>query len=91
MTSILASDFSFFSQEPDPKQYFAVEGDPPVARPAPMQDPDALIAGVYRHALGHAPRDAERQAARAFNVTTPDGLEDFLWAMALSPDFQYVR
>ncbi len=83
--------FFIFAEEPDPKQYFAVDGEPPVARFPPTQDADALIARVYRHALARPPREAETKAARDFNVTTPDGLEDFLWAMALSPAFQFVR
>jgi Protein of unknown function (DUF1549)/Protein of unknown function (DUF1553) len=83
--------FFVFGEEPDPKQYLAVDGEPPVTRAAPFQEDGVLIERVYRHGLGRAPRPAERVAARAFNVTTPDGLEDFLWAIALSPEFQYVR
>jgi hypothetical protein len=83
--------FFVFGADPDPKQYLAVDGEPPVARAAPTQDAEALISRVYRHALARLPRQAERQAAREFAVTTPDGLEDFLWAVALSPEFQYVR
>ncbi len=83
--------FFVFGEEPDPKQYLAVDGQPPVVRAPLATDAAALIARVYRHALARAPRAAERKAALDFNVTTPDGLEDFLWAVALSPEFQFVR
>ncbi len=83
--------FFVFGAEPDAKRYLAVDGDSPVAPPPPSQDPDALISRVYRHALGRTPSAAERNAAREFGVSSPDGLEDFLWAVALSPEFQYVR
>jgi len=49
-----------------------------------------LIDRVYRHALSRTPSAAERRAARAFGVTKPDGLEDLLWAVAMSPEFQYI-
>ena len=83
--------FFVFDREPDPQRYLAVDGEPVVPRAAPTQDADALIARVYRHALSRLPREAERAAAREFGVSTPDGLEDFLWAVAMSPEFQYVR
>lgn len=83
--------FFVFAAEPDPKQYLAVEGEPVVARFPKGLEADALVERVYRHALARGPREAELRAAREFGVTTPDGLEDFLWAVALSPEFQYVR
>jgi hypothetical protein len=52
---------------------------------------DTLIARVYRHALGRPPSPAEQAAAREFGVSSPAGLEDFLWAVAMSPEFQFVR
>ncbi len=83
--------FFVFGEEPDAKHYLAVDGEPPVARAAPTQDADVLLSRIYRHALGRSPSEAERKAACDFNITAPDGLEDFLWAMALSAEFQYVR
>ena len=84
--------FFVFAKEPDPQQYFGVDGEPAVPRALPTtRDADTLIARVYRHALGRLPSQAERAAARDFGVSTPDGLEDFLWAIATSPEFQYVR
>ena len=69
-----------------------MDGEPAVPRALPTtRDADTLIARVYRHALGRLPSQAERAAARDFGVSTPDGLEDFLWAIAMSPEFQYVR
>ncbi|MBM3795108.1 MAG: DUF1549 domain-containing protein [Acidobacteria bacterium] len=82
--------FFVFGEEPDPKQYLAVKGAPPVAVPPVLRNADALIDRVYRHALSRTPSAAERRAARAFGVTKPDGLEDLLWAVAMSPEFQYI-
>lgn len=83
--------FFVFGEEPDSKQYLAVQGAPPVAMPPVLREADALIDRVYRHALARPPSAAERRAARAFGVTKPDGLEDLLWAVAMSPEFQYIR
>lgn len=83
--------FFVFGEEPDPKQYLAVKGDPPVERASMTKDAAELIARVYHHAYGRSPSRRELEAARAFGVTTAAGLEDFLWAVALSPEFQYVR
>jgi hypothetical protein len=83
--------FFVFGEEPDPQQYLAVEGEPLVPRFPGGLDADALIARVYQHALGRTPREAEAKAAREFGVTTAAGLEDFLWAIALSPEFQFIR
>lgn len=83
--------FFVFDQEPDPRRYLAVAGEPPVAPPAVTRDPGALIGRIWRHALSRTPSDREMVAARAFQVETQAGLEDFLWAVALSPEFQYVR
>ena len=83
--------FFVFDREPDRQQYLAVDGEPAVPRAAPTQDADTLIARVYRQALGRSPSQAERAAAREFGVSTSNGLEDFLWAIAMSPEFQYVR
>jgi mono/diheme cytochrome c family protein len=85
--------FFVFTEEPDRNQLVKVAGDYPV--PAPRYDPDAgaLIAGVYRYALGRDPRPEEAQVAREFLSphVGPEGLEDLLWSVFLSPEFQFIR
>jgi hypothetical protein len=91
----LASDinprvrFFVYNDEPDPAQYLAVEGEPPVPRPPPVRSRD-LVNRLYQHALGRLPTAAEWKVARE-SVSKPDGMEDLLWALFLSPEFQYVR
>lgn len=92
----LASDinprirFFIFRQRPDPKRLLPVEGEPPVVQPQPTTDTQRLITRLYRHAYGRLPSNKERQLARQMASST-DGLEDFLWSLVLSPEFQYVR
>jgi hypothetical protein len=92
----LASDinprirFFVFRQQPDPQRLLPVEGEPPVAQPQPTTDTQRLISRLYRHAYGRLPSNKERQIARQMASST-DGLEDLLWSLVLSPEFQYVR
>ncbi len=87
--SSLASDISprirFFihAQAPDLKQLLPVSGEPLIAR-AP-----ANIDRIYQHALARQPSSAERKLLP--RKLTPDDLEDVLWSVFLSPEFQYIR
>lgn len=54
---------------------------------------DALIKDVYAKALGRAPTEAEAATSKEIvgaNVT-PEGVEDFLWAVVMLPEFQLIR
>jgi hypothetical protein len=73
--------FFVFSEEPDPHRLMTVEGEPPVAPPPAKFSVDRL----YRHALGRAPAPQEARIARSMP------LEDLLWSLMLSPEFQYIR
>ncbi|MGH9338110.1 MAG: DUF1549 domain-containing protein [Acidobacteriota bacterium] len=90
--------FFIFSEEPDRRQLIQVAGDPPVPF-TPPENPAAgqLILRIFRHALGREPVPAEAEAARAFlkkpgapDEISPEGLEDLLWSVFLSPEFQYI-
>lgn len=52
-----------------------------------------LITAIYQRALLRPPAEAELAAARALvpDDPTPESVADLLWAMALLPDFQYIK
>ena len=77
--------FFVFTDQPDPARLFAVEGEPPVAPPPASSDRSAMITRLYRHAFGRPPTKEEYLLARGFYW------EDLLWAVFLSPEFQYIR
>ena len=56
-------------------------------------DPDPLIGRLYRHGLSRAPTADELRLARQVvgAPATTAGLEDFLWILALLPEFQLIR
>ena len=56
-------------------------------------DTDVAIEALYVKALARSPSDAERAVALELIGTPPTrtGLEDFLWALFMLPEFHYVR
>jgi hypothetical protein len=87
--------FLVFTQEPDHHQLVRVEGEPPVVASqerAGGDKLDNLVIRLYRNALARDPLPAERRVAREFlKVKRPvEGLQDLLWAIFLSPEFQYI-
>jgi hypothetical protein len=86
--------FFVFGEKPDTTRLLPAEGARPV-EPSPvagMTQP-RLIEHIYRFAFSRAPGVAEMAAARAMlgGKTTPESLEDLLWAVVMSPEFQYIR
>lgn len=74
---------------------------PPAAAAPWPKDPvvgsvDAAIDRVFRYALGRAPTEAERRLARATlsvagdSRPSPGGLADLLWAVTMTPEFQFI-
>jgi len=55
-------------------------------------DPKTMIQSIYRNTLGRLPTEKEEQTARLAlgNVPTDAAVQDFIWAMALHPEFQLV-
>jgi mono/diheme cytochrome c family protein len=54
--------------------------------------PGALVERLYVQAVGRPPSDIERAAALGFvgQPVTKEGVEDFLWAVAMLPEFQLI-
>jgi hypothetical protein len=87
--SSLASDISprirffVFTEEPDRRQLVKVGETAPVS--SKFTGPD-VIAHLYQFALARDPSPEERRIAGEF-----ERLEDLLWSLFLSPEFQYIR
>jgi hypothetical protein len=90
--------FFVFSERPDMRQLIRVAGDLPVAMKAGKFTERGLVAYLYRAMLGREPSAGERAIARDFlkagsapGKISPEGLEDLLWSLFLSPEFQFIR
>ena len=84
--------FFVFSEEPDRQQLVRVAGDPPVPNREERLRGEALIETLYRHAVARDPTPEERRIAGQFlDGAGSDGLGDLLWAIFLSPEFQFIR
>ena len=85
--------FFVFTEVPDRQHLVAVAPGTPVATRPADSTPQALVTRLYRHALGRDPSPGERRVAREFlsPKVTAEGLEDLLWALVLSPEFQYLN
>lgn len=55
--------------------------------------PDALVRGLYLHALGRPPDAAEERIGGDLVGTPPtaEGIADLLWAVLMLPEFQLIR
>ncbi|MBL8175704.1 MAG: DUF1549 domain-containing protein [Bryobacterales bacterium] len=85
--------FFIFDREPDRTQMVRVVEETPVARLRERFGPDSLVTRVYRHALQRDPAEAERRVAASIlgDRLGVDAVEDFLWMVLQSPEFQYIR
>ena len=85
--------FFVFTEQPDRQQLVRVAPGAPVAAGAVERDPSVLVNYLYRYALGRAPSAEERRVALEFITPrlTSEGLEDLLWSVFLSPEFQYIE
>lgn len=96
--SSLASDinprirFFIFGQEPDRERLFEPASPPPLPRMSEVKGSGAIIERVYRWALARDPGPAERNLAESMLESNgTEAVEDLLWSVFMSPEFQYVR
>lgn len=56
-------------------------------------DPHELVRRLYTQALSRPPTEREAALATAMvgAPATPEGVQDFLWALAMLPEFQLIR
>ncbi len=90
--------FFVFTEEPDREQLAGVRGQAPVAAPELRTGWAGLSRYVYRYALGRSPAAAELEVARLLLLDSgtekeigSEGLEDLLWSVFVSPEFQYIH
>ena len=82
-----------FDEVPNERKLVAVTGDTPLPRPTPVQGSANIVSQLYRHALGRAPSAEESRVGLQLLGSKPtrQGLEDLLWVVFMSPEFQFVR
>jgi hypothetical protein len=86
--------FFVFGTKPDRDQLIRIQGNPPLPPVQPITNSEALTDRLYAHLLSRRPTDKERQTAIAVlggSKPTAAGLEDLLWALLMSPEFQYIH
>jgi len=79
--------FFAFAEQPDRDHLVRLaetEPPPPAVRAT-------LVSRLYRHALSREPAAEERRLAEELLGAGSEGLEDLLWSLFLSPEFQYVE
>jgi len=89
--------FFIFPSKPDPEQLLRVAGPPPVPVADVRATPASLVSRVFLHLLNRTPTPAERRIALRYIIdpkspgkVQASGLEDLLWSILLSPEFQYI-
>ena len=88
--------FFVFDAAPDMERLIPPAAGTPLPPPAPVRSAADAIDRVFRHLLGRAPTAAERrladEALRAPAGSGPSatGLADFIWAITMKPEFQFV-
>jgi hypothetical protein len=86
--------FFVFTEKPDPDQLIRIQGEPPSAPPRKSWTAAELADRLYAHLLARRPSAPERKTAVAVlggAKVTADGAEDLLWALLMSPEFQYIH
>jgi Protein of unknown function (DUF1549)/Protein of unknown function (DUF1553)/Planctomycete cytochrome C len=83
--------FYVFDAPPNMERLIPPAPGMPLPAPPTVTTIDAAVEWVFRYALGRAPGDAERGAARkALGASPADGLADLLWAITMKPEFQFI-
>jgi hypothetical protein len=84
-----------FTEKPEMDRLIRIEGQPPVARPRTEWTPETLVDRLYSHLLSRSPTSEEKTLATRMlagdgSRVSTEGLEDLLWAMLMSPEFQFI-
>ena len=91
--------FFAFKSEPDRSQLVKVAGKLPMEQAVGQSwsalDSGKLIDRVYQYALSRKPNSREASVAKGIAAKdgqpSADGLEDLLWSLFISPEFQFIR
>ena len=82
--------FFVFAEKPNHAQLVNLEGEPPIKTKWTTDNAESLVKRLYLHALGRAPQAAELAIAKPM-AATANGLEDLLWSVFISPEFEFIR
>ena len=90
--------FFVFDREPVRDRLVREEGDPPVSRILDVASGNDLVTYLYRYCLARDPSVSERKLALSLlgnpgpaEKLDTAGVEDLLWSLFLSPEFQTIR
>jgi hypothetical protein len=86
--------FFVFSEKPDPDHLIRVQGDRLSGPPKGQRNASGLAQRLYRHLLARNPTAQERKTAETIlggSSVSLSGVEDLLWALLMSPEFQYIH
>jgi hypothetical protein len=85
--------FFVFSEKPAPDRLVRIEGAPPAAGPPKTNwKPAELVDYLYTHLFARNPAAGESKSAIAMlGSMTPQTVEDLLWALLMSPEFQFIH
>jgi hypothetical protein len=86
--------FFVFTEKPNPDQLMRLRGEAPYQPPQKKWTAAELVDRLYAHLLARNPTSAERKTAQMMvGGTQPStsGVEDLLWALLMSPEFQYIH
>ena len=90
--------FYVFDEEPSLDRLTPPKPGTPLPPPARLTTIPETVDRVYWHLLGRAPSPREREVANAVlgsrsgrGHPSPDGLADLLWAVMMTPEFQFIH
>jgi len=77
-----------------PELHGMIYSNPLFTSAAGKQDPRRLVDRLYRAALSRAATTPEKNVGRAMlqaAESADEGMQDVLWALVCSPEFQYIK
>lgn len=84
-----------FEDVPNMARLVAVSGEPPLPLPTPAQSAEDTVRRIYLHALSRQPGEGELPTLLALasdsGRVSREGLQDVLWMVLMSPEFQFIR
>jgi hypothetical protein len=85
--------FFVFTEKPDAERLVRVAGPTPLEAPAQVRSAAELVDRLYMQMMARRPTADERRIAIAAlgNPMSEAGVEDLLWALLMSPEFQFIR
>ncbi len=94
----VSARFFVFDRKPSLDRLAPPDPETPLVAGPVLQTISETVDRVYWYALGRAPSAAERQIAEAAlrdpshpGKPSADGLTDLLWAVMMTPEFQFIR